>query len=276
MKRKYIFNGPGYILSVLLISGFLLTCAHNTANVPAPAPVPDRIYGYFFYDELCELCNEDETRFISILNERIPAAEREKYPHSMMTLNVYKRDDRSVFMQITNEMGLDRDNLTFPFLILGGRVFQGFNSINTNIREAFLTAAEDIFVHQRPYNPRYRKTGANLFDDYTVNPDNVTMVYFYRIVCPQCVEIEPYIDGLPATVMVNGRQRTLDIIRINTRSGNNNERIAAFFEAWQVPDSDRVVPIIFLSDSYLSGVNAITDGLEEALSRTPIPWKLLN
>jgi hypothetical protein len=35
--------------------------------------------------------------------------------------------------------------LETPLLIIGGRVYQGFNSIDTNIREAYLTAATASF-----------------------------------------------------------------------------------------------------------------------------------
>jgi hypothetical protein len=176
---------------------------------------------------------------------------------------------------VTDNLGLDRDLLETPFLVNGGRVFQGCDSIGNNIREAYLTAAEDLYVYNRPYNPRTRKTGAMLFDDYPVNPNNVTMVYFYRVTCPECGQTTPVIDALPKTVTINGRERPLDIIRINTRSGNNGERVAAFLETWQVPDEDRMVPIVFFSDSYLAGFDAISEGLTRNLSQNPIPWRLL-
>jgi len=83
------------------------------------------------------------------------------------------------------------------------------------------------------------------------------------------------VDALPKTVNIDGKEWPLDIIRINTRSGNNGDRIAAFFETWQVPDSDRMVPIIFFSDSYLAGVDAIKNNLAQYLSEIPKPWRLL-
>ena len=256
------------------------TAGTYSQSSPAPAGVPEntseeRIMGYFFYEELCGNCNDDEVNFMSILQEKIPVAERNKYPHIFRTVNIYETEGRGIYERVSSELGLDRGLLEAPFLILGGRVFQGYDSISANIREAYLTAAEDLFVYKRPYNPRTRKTGENLFDDYSVNPDHVTMVYFYRITCPECAEVTPIVDALPKTVLINGRERPLDIIRINTRSGNNGERIAAFFTAWEVPDRDRMVPIVFFSDSYLAGYNMISAELPESLSRTPVPWKLL-
>ena len=257
---------------------------NSKTNVPAltndpvslKLPIlPEKIDSYFFYEELCQSCHEDIERFTSILQEKLPLAERNQYPNNFQILNIFETHGRQEYEQITNDMGIVRELLEVPLLIMGGRIFQGYDSISTNVREAYLTAAEDLYVNKKPYNPRTRKTGDQLFDDYTANPDNVTLVYFYRIVCPECAQVTPIIDALSDTVIVNGRQRPLDIIRVNTRSGNNGERVSAFFEAWQVPDKDRMVPIIFFSDSYLAGFDAISSGLQQGIIREQIPWKLL-
>jgi thiol-disulfide isomerase/thioredoxin len=276
-----MFNRMATVLVLLLLPVCLFALgskdrAEAVSGGTAIEPeLPQRIDAYFFYEELCGLCDADVDRFTSILQEKLPLAERDQYPHSFNIYNIHDTAGRARYVGVTDDLGLDRDILQTPLLIVGGRVYQGYDSIDTNIREAYLTAAEDLFVYKRPYNPRTRNTGARLFDDYPVNPDNVTVVYFYRITCPECAQTTPVIDALPKTVIVNGRERPLDIIRINTRSGNNGERVSAFFEAWQVPDRDRMVPIVFFSDSYLAGIDAISEGLQRNLSRNPIAWQLL-
>jgi hypothetical protein len=244
-------------------------------TAPQAPALQEKVNGYFFYEQICASCDNDFDRFVSILQEQLPLAERDHYPHAFNMYNIYENSGRSRYIQVTDDFGIDRELLSVPFLILGGRIFQGYDSIASNIREAYLTAAEDLYVYNRPYNPKTRKTGQNLFDDYSVNPDNVTLVYFYRITCPECGQVTPIIDALPKAVLVNGRERPLDVIRLNTRSGNNGERIAAFFEAWQVPDNDRMVPIVFFSDSYLAGFDAISGRLQQELDKVPITWKLL-
>jgi thiol-disulfide isomerase/thioredoxin len=275
-KRKSLIKAVILAALVLPAGAFARGAGDAKETAPAEAPEPqEKIKVYFFYEELCELCHTDVDRFSSILQENLPLAEREQYPNSINILNVHETLGRSVYVQLTDDMGLDRGTLETPLLIVGGRVFQGYDSISANIREAYLTAAEDLYVNKRPYNPRTRKNGENLFDDYSVNPGNVTIVYFYRITCPECAKVTPLIDALPGTVTVNGKQKPLDIIRINTRSGNNGERIAAFFEAWQVPDKDRMVPIVFFSGSYLAGYEAITAALNRRLTEEGGPWKLI-
>jgi hypothetical protein len=278
-RQSWVKNLLVLVMAVILPAGLFArpVADESGALVPETAPPDQRekITAYFFYEELCSLCKTDHDRFTAILAEKLPPDERDQYPNLFYILNAHDIAGRRDYVWVTDEMGLDRSTLQFPLLILGGRVFQGYDSISTNIREAYLTAAEDLYVNERPYNPRLRKTGDGLFDDYPVNPDHVTLVYYYRITCPQCAKAGPVIDALPKTVSTAGGERPLDIIRINTRSGNNGERIAAFFEEWQVPDEDRVVPIVFLSGSYLAGHEAISGALRQSLAESTGPWPLL-
>jgi thiol-disulfide isomerase/thioredoxin len=235
-----------------------------------PVELPDKVELYYFYEELCELCNESG-KYFTMLDEKLPNEDRNRYPHNFPVYNVFHTSGRAEYERITDSLGISRDNLSLPVLIAGGRVFQGFDTIAANIREAYLTAGEDIFVNRRVYSPAGKKTGDRLFDDYPVRRDHANIVYFYRITCPECAKATPLIDRLSKTVEVEGRNIPLDITRINTRSGNNGERIAAFFEAYGVPDGDRIVPIVFFADSYLAGAEAIGGGLQDHLKRKSGP-----
>ncbi|MDR0525985.1 MAG: hypothetical protein LBG90_08980 [Spirochaetaceae bacterium] len=224
-----------------------------------------KIEAWFFYEELCGSCQDDEDKFLEILREQIPLAEREAYSHLFHIFNIYQTEGRSKYQQLTSDLGLDRAGLSPPILIIGGRAFQGYDSIRSNIREAYLTCGEDLFSNQS------RKTGDRLFEDYPVHPNSRTLVYFYRVTCEECGKVTPLIDALPEII----GDRRIEVLRMNTRSGNNGERIAAFFEAWGVPDQDRKVPIVFFADSYLAGSEAIAEGLRSRLIESQGAWKLL-
>ncbi|MDR3172676.1 MAG: hypothetical protein LBU19_00370 [Treponema sp.] len=268
MKRK-VFQHPGpfFVAAVLTLLSAFPVFARPVSDTP-PAELPDKVELYYFYEETCELCNEGG-RYFTILDEKLPNEDRNRYPHDFPAYNIYHTSGRAKYEEITDSMGISRDTLNLPVLIAGGRIFQGFETIANNIREAYLTAGEDIFVNRRVYNPAVKKTGDRLFEDYPVRSDHINIVYFYRITCPECAKAAPFIDGLSETVKVDGRTIPLTITRINTRSGNNGERIAAFFEAYGVPDAERIVPIVFFADSYLSGAEAINGGLQERLERKP-------
>jgi hypothetical protein len=118
----------------------------QSGGVVPSAPVQrEPINAYFFYEELCSLCQTDEDRFMEILREKLPPAERDRYPNNFYRFNAHNTLGRQNYVYITDKMGLDRSTLQFPLLILGGRVFQGYDSIGANIREAYLTAAGRIF-----------------------------------------------------------------------------------------------------------------------------------
>ncbi|MDR1326166.1 MAG: glycoside hydrolase family 95 protein [Treponema sp.] len=282
MKTKKAGNA---LLIAVCALVFMAVCAGCSSGGTTPADdltmsgvtnAAEYVDMYYFYEELCGSCTADAVEaFYSILREKVPYEEREQYPHRLHTNNVYEQQGRPIWEQVTDAMGLDRESLQMPLLIVGGRAFQGHENIANNIREAFLTACEDMFVYKRVYNPATRKTGKQLFDDYAIDPDHVTLVYYYRITCSECAKTKPLIDELPASIMVNGENVPLDIIRINTRSGNNGDRIAAFFEAYNVPDEDRRVPIVFFSDSYLVGVDSIKAGIFDKLAEVPETWRPL-
>jgi thiol-disulfide isomerase/thioredoxin len=242
----------------------------ETAVAAEKPALPEKVEIYFFYEEVCELCSV-LTEYYAILDEQIPGDVRERYPHVFLTYNVFQTVGKAEYERITDEMGFDRDSLSLPFMIAGGRVFQGLDTIKSNILEAYLTAGEELFVYRRAYTPGSKKTGPRLFEDYPVSADHANIVYFYRPTCPSCAQITPIIDELAPSVTVGGVTYPLDITRFNTRAGNNNERISAFFEAYNVPDADRLVPIIFFGDSYLVEVEPIKAELQGRLKKAPDP-----
>lgn len=242
------------IMGIALVLGMLLCTA------AASAALPDKVEMYYFYDELCGSC--DGTEAFDAMAGEVMAGIRDMYPYEIYRVNVYSPAGKAQYEAICGEMGLDMQSLTLPALIAGGRVFQGDETIARNMAEAYLVAGEDLFVNRMVYNPAQRKTGAALFEDYTADEEAVTVVYFYRITCGECRLTTPVIDALPETV-ADGVP--VEVIRINTRSGNNGERITAFFDAYAVADADRMVPIAFTRDGYYAGYNAISDELAGAL-----------
>lgn len=216
--------------------------------------LPEKVEMYYFYDTLCGSC--DGTEAFDAAAEEALSGVRDLYPYDIYRVNVYTGEGRARYQALCEAMGLDEDMLSLPVLMAGGRVFQGDETIAKNLREAYLVAGEDLFVNGQVYNPAHKKTGTALFEDFQANPNAVTVVYFYRITCEECVQTAPVIDGLPDAA---------EVIRINTRSGNNGERVAAFFEAYGVPDEDRMVPIAFTSDAYFAGFDAISGGLPAAV-----------
>lgn len=236
----------------------LAACAANTVQ-----DLPDKIDVYFFHDTACGSCDGTE-EFMELFANTLGDV-REENPYQIHTYNVFQTAGREKYESLTQTMGIPTDGLDFPLLIVGGKAFSGMESIQKNLREAFLTASEDLFVYQSPYMPSQKKETENPFEDITVPADSSTFVYFYRITCDECIQTGEFLDTLPSSIEANGVTSELEMIRFNTRSGENGLRISTFFEAYQVPPEDQMVPIVFLRDRYLAGYDAISQNLLDAL-----------
>lgn len=224
-----------------------------TLGIPAfsgDASLPEKVDLYYIYDG-----QHNTTEAFDAYAAQKLADIGETYPYEIHRVDVFTGAGHAHYEALCRAMALDAATVTLPALIAGGRIFQSDVTIEKNLAEAYLVAGEDLFVNGKVYNPAEKKTGPALFDDYTADPAAATVVYFYRITCPECIETTPVIDALGA-----------DVIRINTRSGNNGERIAAFFDAYSVPDEDRIVPVAFTKDQYFAGYEMIATGLADAIA----------
>ncbi|GHU67981.1 hypothetical protein FACS1894184_08910 [Clostridia bacterium] len=222
--------------------------------VADPAPLPEQIELRFFHETACGSC-DGASEFLEIINESIHDV-RDLYPYTIYTQNVIQSQGRAAFEELTDEIGISRENLKFPLMVVGSKVYQGLESIRNNAREVYLTAGEDIFVNGYVYWPS-RDKDKPLFDRYSAVSEHATLVYFYRATCDECNSIRAFMDSLPDSVMVNGQSVSVDVVRINTRSGNNNQRVYAFFDEYQVAENDQSAPIVFLTNGYLVGAEQI-------------------
>lgn len=261
MKRAVAF---------LIFCVVLALAGSGCASVPGASPavaeplLPERVEIYFFHDTSCGSC-DGTTEFYDIFQEEI-GAEMDRYPYRVETGNVFQGDGRLLLQTVCEEWGLDPEVLYTPLMIVHGKTYQGLEAIRANIREAFLTAREDIFENRYVYRPK--DAGEALFDEAALVGDAADVVYFYRITCAECEETAPVINSFPEYIRVGEREVPVRMHRFNTRSGRNNKRIQAFFAAYQVPAEDQMVPIVFLADGYLAGYEAISSRLEEMLFET--------
>jgi hypothetical protein len=154
------------IMPVLWILAVGTGCNRDAGGISEPASprtaeLPDRVDLYYFYEELCQSC-DGAAEFDEIAAAELDGV-RDRYPYAIHRINVFLRGNQNLYQEITDSLGLDRSALELPLLIAGRRVFVGNEGIAKNLREAFLTAGEDLFVYKRVYNPKEKKTGDRLF-----------------------------------------------------------------------------------------------------------------
>lgn len=246
----------------LLLGLFVLLCfAACDADKP---DLPESIEINFFYDEPCATC-DPLPEFYELINQEIGDV-KTQYAYEVHTYNVFQTGDAAVRDQVLSKLGFGQqliDTMTYPLMTINGNVYPGWEAIEESLREAYLTAGEDLFVYQRGvYDPTRKQTIKQMTQEYLVDKNASTIVYFYRTVCEECQQTdEELIHSLPETVMVDGKETKLNIIRINTRSGRNGDLMRAFCTAYNVPDEEQMVPTIFTSEGYLAGYDAIAASL---------------
>lgn len=224
----------------------------------------EKIEIHYFYDEACATCNAVE-EFYEVFREELGDVS-ELYPYSLATYNVFHKSDAVIRDAEFKRLGYGEEFsgiLTYPVMTINGRLYMGHDTIRDSLREAYLTAGEDLFEYGRGvFDPSEEQTLAQLLESYELEEGSSSIVYFYRIVCEECIETkEAVIDRLPETITADGVTYPQQVVRINTRSGRNSEVIQAFFEAYNVPEEDQMVPIVFTAEGYLAGYDAISANL---------------
>lgn len=149
--------------------------------------------------------------------------------------NVFRKEDAQIRDSELKKLGFQEElagSLTYPIMTVNGNIYFGTDSIRSSIREAYLTAGEDLFVYGRGvYDPTKNETLKQQLEDYKLEKGSSSVVYFYRTVCEECIRTSgEVLDLFPETVVVDGVSYPQQIIRINTRSGRNTEILQAFLK----------------------------------------------
>lgn len=262
------------IFPLFLLAGILIGCSagyENADNIPHSFAVDEEqevepIPLYFFHDTACGSCNGDED-FMEIYAEQLEGIDKNKYSCRLYTCNTFETSGRNIKNKVAAEWGISVDSIQEPSMLLNGQVFNGMDSIRTNLREQYLSAWEDGRTAVSEIKEENILPADQLFDEWKIDPSEQTVIYFYRITCDECIKTEPIVDAVPETIRVNGEETSVNLIKINSRGQRNSDRIYMLFEEYEVPEKDQMVPIVFLREEYLAGYEQISTGLTEKLEQ---------
>ena len=173
---------------------------------------------YFFHDGTAE--------FREIISEQLYPYEKAR-PYRLNVKNVFKSEERSRAEEILTEQGLTIQEVSFPMMLINGTVYEGLDEIAANIQREYF---------------------AGMIAEVT---------YFYREDCQECIDLSAFMDSLPEKVKVGSVSLPVALQRLNSREGDNGDRIRELFDVYQVPEEDQMVPIVFVDDHYLAGAEEI-------------------
>lgn len=96
--------------------------------------------------------------------------------------------------------------------------------------------------------------------------ENVTacVYFFYGDGCPHCAKVEPYIAQLES------KYPNLEVHRFEIYNNRSNAlMLNDYFNAYNVPDNERGVPAVFISNKYIVGDRPILENIENEIKNNP-------
>lgn len=181
------------ILSLLLAVVLLLLALAGCSQAQEEEPLPESIEINFFYNEPCGACHDQINDFYDMFNTQLEDV-KDKYPYDLQAYNVFQASASDKMYTVLEGLGYPEElisSLTYPILTINGKAYLGTDSIQESLREAFLTAGEDLFENGRGvYDPLEERTVAQQLEDYPLEKGSATVVYFYRLTCEECIQTE--------------------------------------------------------------------------------------
>ncbi len=188
----------------------------------------------YFHKTLCENCDPAEEfamRFAALTGQSLSDYRFSEY-------NVLHGSGARKLEEIAAEYGLEEPLL--PLLIFDGKAYMGEEAISGALPADFLADAGST--------------------------DSV-IYYLYVPACESCARVEAVLSALPETVGVTRGTYafTSDVVIRRLDISKENGTALALFERYNVPDQDRVAPIVFLPGRYFAGAEKIEALLPAAI-----------
>lgn len=96
----------------------------------------------------------------------------------------------------------------------------------------------------------------SLFSTFTLAQEQACLHFFYGEGCPHCGKVEPFVESLSEDPTVH-----VEVFEVYSER-ENALLLQDYFEAYNVPQNMRGVPVVFIGDTYLVGDTPILENLE--------------
>lgn len=219
------------------------------------SPEPEE---FVYFDDTCSVCDvsQDDLDIVDIFyfydtkeDADISSVVEDQLSKYNYELHSYDVLENAIFFE-DFMYDLNLQTSSFPIIVIGGNILS--KNFDKDLEEQLLVHFEEQRNNVDVVFENSLKTD-ELFNQFEVDVNKNTLLYFYRIGCESCINI--------TDTMLKIDESQVDILRFNTRSGRNIDRLYVLFDKYQVLEEDRVVPIIFLNDTYLAGDEAINEFL---------------
>lgn len=225
----------------------------------------------YYYFNPCESCNEfDEfvKRFVVAANEV-----SENYPYTMDNINGIN-DNYSAYDQVCEKLGIVSDHGQ-RMLVCGNRwLTDGIDDVQA-LKEFFSSCVQDNNFQNQIAEP---SGGSNRVVNIDIvkypelqelNSNDSYLLFFKTAVCENCESVKSFLEKMPKSMLARVDVGEIDskIIILEYLLTDDKALDLAYylFDRFEVPVSDRKVPIVFYSGGYLSGKENIQNSINDML-----------
>ncbi|MDR2094259.1 MAG: hypothetical protein LBP76_01920 [Treponema sp.] len=250
--------------ALFLLQFSLFSAAAEERNV--------RLLMYYAFENPCELCR-DEADFIEFFN-KITADVPGRPEIFYSGFNTFRAGAARQFAYYASQLGIDTSGLPLPLLIIGDEYLAGEEAIREGLRELFIrqteSARNEIAVSVPSGAGADARNGAASSAPVPkyppVNPGESVLITFVTAACENCEKAKAYLGRLPQSVSLAQGDSPVRVIYYNVAEDEGLAAARQFFAAYQVPDNEQIVPVVFYTEGYLSGYSNIQSGIPGVLS----------
>ena len=213
----------------------------------------DTLHIYFYHETSCGTC-DGTTEFYEVFNAQVGDIKAD-YLYEVIEVNTFKAGGTERLEEHLKTLGKTRKDVSLPCVIIGTDVLSGLPEIESGIRESFLKYAKTPSATYVDLSDEENTEAADLnaFADIEVPKDSAYLCGFVTLSCHDCERAQAYYETLPESVTVEGKEYPLVIQLFSIAEPEGIEKIRAMFEAYQVPEEDQLVPIVFYKNGYIAG-----------------------
>ncbi len=226
---------------------------------------------YYYYFNACGACNESE-KFYDMASSALKGIDNSKY--DIITVNTFKETMPESLKLFLDDNNMKAEDISYPILVSGNNYIMGLENIEKNMRELLLSSIDkENFDSGKESKELTRDSNDQGMADKDI-PDRVDknssyFVYFYTSSCSDCNNTEDFLKTLSASYQLNisekAEQSPLVIDHKNITQENNLALLQSLFEFYDVPESEREVPVMFYSKGYISGYDNIKKNIEKII-----------
>jgi len=231
-----------FFLAVIMVNFF----NPNIDSVLASQP-EGQINIVYFYINPCASCDE-EGEFIKLFNALV-GEDKDDVKVNIVMYNVFHASGEKLAQEYFEKYDVPEEKRIYPILFINNEFISGSTAIREELRDAFLQEKNKIAI------------------DPVVNREDIqtTILYFYVETCKDCEGVSEILDSIkeqyPVEFENEGVNTYVKVKKFNIGEPESLQLVKKYFEVYDVPEKDQSVPIIFIGDTYLSGIGVIRQEL---------------